>query len=215
VLIGGVAEIIPSILTQHAVPASQGGQLPYSALELEGRDIYVREGCYLCHSQMIRPFLVESQRYGAVSRIGDSQYDHPFQWGSRRTGPDLAREGGRNPNAWHYRHLLDPRSTSNGLSIMPAYPSLATTSIDFTRTPDKMIAMQIVGVPYTDRQIARGTASARRQASAIVTDLSAAGFRANPNSEIIALIAYLQRLGRGPQDTSTGPSATAPAATTP
>ncbi len=209
VLIGGIAEIIPSILTQHAVPARQGGQVPYSALELEGRDIYVREGCYLCHSQMIRPFVVESQRYGAVSRIGDSQYDHPFQWGSRRTGPDLAREGGRNPNSWHYRHLLDPRSTSNGMSIMPSYPSLATTMIDFDRTPDKLLAMQIIGVPYTDRQIARSVASARRQANGIVSDLRTAGIRAVPNSEIVALIAYLQRLGRGPQDTTTAPVAAA------
>jgi cytochrome c oxidase cbb3-type subunit I/II len=197
VLIGGVAEIVPSILTHHAVPATAGGQTPYRPLELEGRDIYVREGCYTCHSQMIRPFVVESQRYGAVSRLGDSQFDHPFQWGSKRTGPDLAREGGRNPNLWHYRHIMDPRSTSAG-SIMPPYPSLATTPIDFENTADKLAAMQAVGVPYTDRQVNGARADARRQAAEIIRDLHEQGVTARPDSEIVALIAYLQRLGRSP-----------------
>ncbi len=196
VLVGGVAEIVPSLLTQHAVPATAGGQTPYRALELEGRDIYIREGCYTCHSQMIRPFLVESQRYGTVSRLSDSQFDHPFQWGSKRTGPDLAREGGRNPNAWHYRHLINPRSTTTE-SIMPPYPSLARETLNLDHTGDKLQAMQTLGVPYRNSQIAGAAADARRQAAEIARDLREQGLTVRPDTEIIALIAYLQRLGRG------------------
>jgi cytochrome c oxidase cbb3-type subunit I/II len=119
VLVGGIAEIVPTVII-GANDAATTSQQPYSALELEGRDVYVSEGCYTCHSQMIRPFMWETARYGAPSESNDSVWDHPFQWGSKRTGPDLAREGGRYPDAWHARHMEDPRSTSPG-SIMPAY----------------------------------------------------------------------------------------------
>ena len=192
VLVGGVAEIIPTIVIHHA--SSTSGQQPYTALELEGRDIYLREGCYNCHSQMIRPFRYETQRYGEVSVPADSQFDHPFQWGSRRTGPDLAREGGRYPNLWHFRHLADPRSTSPG-SNMPPYPSLATTTLDFSHTQGKLAAMHSIGVPYTEEQIEHASSAAQAQGAEIAKDLAANGATASPNSEVVALIAYLQRIG--------------------
>jgi cytochrome c oxidase cbb3-type subunit I/II len=149
---------------------------------------------------MIRPFRFESQRYGEVSRASESQYDHPFQWGSKRTGPDLAREGGRYPNLWHFRHLSDPRSTSPG-SNMPPYAWMASTRLDLSRTSDKLRAMRTVGVPYTDSQIEHAAEDARGQAHEIARDLYENGAPVNADREIVALIAYLQRLGRQPEVT--------------
>src|SRR5207237_1281704 len=137
VLIGGVAEILPTVIVSRSAPASPTAQQPYSTLELEGRDIYVREGCYTCHSQSIRPYLWETQRYGAPSRGEEFIYDHPFQWGSKRTGPDLAREGGRYPNSWHYTHLMDPRAI-NVASPMPSYKFLAEASVDIKHAYKKI-----------------------------------------------------------------------------
>ncbi len=204
VLIGGVAEIVPAVVLR---PASEGAHArPYRPLELEGRDIYLREGCYTCHSQMIRPLRFESLRYGEASTAEESRYDHPFQWGSKRTGPDLAREGGRYPNLWHYRHLLDPRATSPG-SNMPPYAFMARAPLDLSRTADKLRAMRTIGVPYTDADISHAVADARAQASEIARDLADNGARVGADRELVALIAYLQRLGRTP-DASTATAAT-------
>jgi len=196
VLIGGVAELVPSLVVQRGEAQNIRTQ-PYTGLELEGRDIYLREGCYNCHSQMIRPFRFESLRYGEVSRIEDSIWDHPFQWGSKRTGPDLAREGGRYPNLWHYRHMIDPRATSPG-SNMPSYAHLAQNRVDLATTANKLRALQAVGVPYTTRQIASAEADARRAGTEIATDLHGNGAEVAADSELVAVIAYLQRLGRNP-----------------
>lgn len=196
VLAGGVAEIVPSVISGHT--NIDTSVKPYTALELEGRDIYLQEGCYNCHSQMIRPFRFESQRYGEVSRPADSQYDHPFQWGSKRTGPDLAREGGRYPNLWHYRHLIDPRSTSPG-SNMPGYGHLERQTTDFGAISGKLAAMQTVGVPYTDAEVSGAAAAARTQATEIARDLAENGANVNADRKIVALVAYLQRLGRQPE----------------
>ncbi|MFO0713855.1 MAG: cytochrome-c oxidase, cbb3-type subunit I [Sandaracinus sp.] len=211
VLVGGIAEILPTVamgMTERETTA----QRPYTALELEGRDVYVSEGCYVCHSQMIRPFTWESARYGAVSETADSLWDHPYQWGSKRTGPDLAREGGRYPNLWHYQHMVDPRQTSPG-SIMPPYAHLATTDVDFSRTASKLRTMQSLGVPYEAADIDAAEADAHEQAAAIVEDLRTSGdvSDANPDSQLVALIAYLQRIGR--RESSFTPSRAASGAT--
>jgi cytochrome c oxidase cbb3-type subunit I/II len=196
VLIGGVAEIVPSLVVQHgdAAAASQSHP-PYRPLELEGRDVYLKEGCYTCHSQMIRPFRFETARYGEVSTLDDSRWDHPFQWGSKRTGPDLQRLGGKYSNVWHWQHMLDPRSISSG-SNMPSYAHLAATSVDLAGTAGKVRAMRAVGVPYTPDQIAAAEGDARAQAAEIVADLAGQGVTARAGSELVALTAYLQRLGR-------------------
>ncbi len=196
VLIGGVAEIVPSLLVQPDAAAIADAH-PYTALELEGRDVFIREGCYNCHSQMIRPFRFEQQRYGEPSKMSDSQYDHPFQWGSKRTGPDLAREGGKYPNLWHYQHLMDPRSVSAG-SNMPPYAFLATQRVDSERTPDKLHAMKSIGVPYTDEDIKLAVPDEKAQAAGIASDLETAGADVAADSDVVALIAYLQRLGKQP-----------------
>jgi len=192
ILIGGVAEILPSVamgMTERDTTRQQ----PYTALELEGRDIYVAEGCYTCHSQMIRPFAWESARYGAVSTTDDSIWDRPFQWGSKRTGPDLAREGNRYPNLWHYHHMIDPRIITPG-SVMPSYAHLATTDVDFSRTGNKLRTMVALGVPYSADTVAHAEADAREQAEGIRANLEA-DVQADPNSELVAVIAYLQRIG--------------------
>ncbi|APR76676.1 Cytochrome c oxidase subunit CcoN [Minicystis rosea] len=204
VLAGGVAELIPVLVIKPA-EAGMKQLSPYSALELEGRDIYLREGCYVCHSQMIRPFRWETMRYGEVSRLEDSLYDHPFQWGSKRTGPDLAREGLKYPNLWHYKHMMDPRSISEG-SNMPPYAHMAEGKVDFSRTSGKLSAMKAVGVPYSKEQIASAESDAKRQAEAITKDLADNGATVAADTEIVAIIAYLQRLGRkagsAPTDTA-------------
>jgi cytochrome c oxidase cbb3-type subunit I/II len=195
VLAGGVAELLPSVLATPPQDALAQHQEPYRALELEGRDVYVREGCYTCHSQMIRTMSFESKRYGEASTMADSMYDHPFQWGSKRTGPDLAREGGKYPNLWHYRHMIDPRSVSAG-SIMPPFPALATTEVEASRTADKMRALRSIGVPYDARQIEAATADEAAQGVEIANNLRNDGAaEVDPRSEMVALIAYLQRLG--------------------
>jgi len=194
VLVGGVAELVPTLLIK---PAEAAGQRPYRPLELEGRDIYIREGCYNCHSQMIRPFRPEQQRYGEPSNLTDSQFDHPFQWGSKRTGPDLAREGSKYPNVWHYQHLRDPRAVSPG-SNMPTYAQLATNELDLSRTADKVDAMRAIGVPYDDHAVATAKDDALAQAKDVAADLKSAGAEVAQNTEIVALIAYLQRLGTNP-----------------
>jgi len=206
VAIGGAIEMMPTFLIKSNIPTIAAVK-PYTPLELQGRDIYVREGCYLCHSQMIRPFRDEVARYGEYSKAGEFVYDHPFQWGSKRTGPDLAREGGRYPNLWHYRHMIDPRATSPG-SIMPSYAHLASERVDLSSTAAKLRAMRMVGVPYTDAQIANAQSDARHAADAIVRDLRENGATAAPDSQLVALIAYLQRLGT---DIKTSASAQAPA----
>ena len=206
VAIGGVIEMIPTFLVKENIPTIAAVK-PYTPLELEGRDIYIREGCYTCHSQMIRPFRSETARYGDYSKAGEFVYDHPFQWGSKRTGPDLAREGAgslKRMDSWHYNHMMDPSSISTG-SIMPRYPWLFEDKIDFAEITNKMEAMQTLGVPYTDADIAAGADSARSQAQHIADGLQAE-FKQNqlltsdeglqPDHEILALIAYLQRLGR-------------------
>jgi cytochrome c oxidase cbb3-type subunit I/II len=210
VLIGGVAELLPTILVKQAVPHHGTAQQPYSALELQGRDLYVREGCYVCHSQMIRPFAAESQRYGDISRAEEFLYDHPFQWGSKRTGPDLHRLGGKYPNLWHYTHMMDPRATSPG-SNMPAFPWLADSTINTKLAPKKLALMQKLGVPYTNEDIDRAETRQREQAELITADLASQGVKVAWDSEMVAIIAYLQRLGRGPQmpTTPTGPKTAA------
>jgi cytochrome c oxidase cbb3-type subunit I/II len=212
ILIGGVAELLPTILIRQAVPATGAAQKPYTPLELQGRDIYVREGCYVCHSQMIRPMLAEYQRYGEASRAEEFIYDHPFQWGSKRTGPDLQREGGKYPNLWHYSHLMDPRSTSPG-SNMPTYKWLASGHIDVGLAARKLALMQKLGVPYTNADIDGVEASQRAQAETLVFDLATSGVQVDWNSELVAMIAYLQRLGRD-QGVAPTPAAAVAAAPT-
>jgi cytochrome c oxidase cbb3-type subunit I/II len=198
VLVGGVAEIVPSIILQQTdAEMAKKTNPPYRALELEGRDVYVAEGCYTCHSQMIRPFRFETARYGDVSKLDDSRWDHPFQWGSKRTGPDLARMGGKYSNVWHWQHLLDPRSVSGG-SNMPSYAHLEHARIDFQETTTKLRAMRNIGVPYTSDDIAAAPKDAAAQASEIVLDLETQGVAADPTSKIVALTAYLQRIGHPP-----------------
>ncbi|CAN5289598.1 cytochrome-c oxidase, cbb3-type subunit I [soil metagenome] len=196
VLVGGVAELIPVVVIQ--TPVAHVGQQPYRPLELEGRDVYIREGCFNCHSQMIRALSFESKRYGRtpgdVSLLSDSQYDHPFLWGSKRTGPDLAREGGLRGDVWHYKHFVDPRSISDG-SNMPPYAHFLTGRVDLDHTADKLRAMQMLGVPYTQADIDRAPADAREQGDAIAKSLAADGVRVDPGSDMVAIIAYVQSIG--------------------
>ncbi|MBL8753240.1 MAG: cytochrome-c oxidase, cbb3-type subunit I [Planctomycetes bacterium] len=205
VLVGGIYELLPGLVADKAVPLTANGEVcvqPYTALEIAGRDIYVREGCYVCHSQMIRPFRSEQIRYGAPSRIEESMYDHPFQWGSKRTGPDLARVGTKYDEAWHFDHMWDPRygaeySIGNaGQSIMPRYPWLFDAKVDTAVVADKLRVLKKLGVPYTDEQVAKATADYRTQADAVAGRLAAKGKKSEPDSEIVALIAYLMRLGK-------------------
>ena len=194
--IGGAVEIIPTFLVKSNVPTISSVK-PYTALELQGRDIYVREGCYLCHSQMIRPFRSETERYGEYSKAGEFVYDHPFQWGSKRTGPDLAREGAGNlkkSNGWHFRHLREPSSMSEG-SLMPSYAFMLRKNLDTSTTPAKIRAMQTLGVPYPKGYDKIANADLLKQARGITDNLKTDSILISPNKEVIALIAYLQRLG--------------------
>ncbi|MGA8265745.1 MAG: cytochrome-c oxidase, cbb3-type subunit I [Ignavibacteriaceae bacterium] len=193
VLIGGLVEFIPTFLVKSNIPTIANVH-PYTPLELQGRDIYIREGCVGCHSQLIRPFRSETERYGEYSKAGEYVYDHPFLWGSKRTGPDLHREGGKYPNMWHYLHMQNPSSMSPG-SIMPSFPWLLTQNLDTTTTAAKINAMRTIGVPYPEGYETYANQDLAAQADSITTDLVKAGVPAENNKEIIALIAYLQRLG--------------------
>jgi cytochrome c oxidase cbb3-type subunit I/II len=195
ILIGGIIEIVPTIMVKSNVPTISAVK-PYTALELEGRDLYIREGCNACHSQMIRPFRSEVARYGEYSKAGEFVYDHPFLWGSKRTGPDLHREGGKYPHSWHYNHMLAPTSMSPG-SIMPAYEWLYTSDLDTEYTTKKLEAMVSLGVPYSADYVANAQMHLTAQAEEIAAELESQldDVEVSPKEEIIALIAYLQRLG--------------------
>ena len=194
ILIGGIVEIVPMYLIKENVPTIASVH-PYTPLEVLGRDLYIREGCLGCHSQMIRPFRSETERYGEYSKAGEFVYDHPFLWGSERKGPDLAREGGKYPAAWHYNHMDDPRSTSPG-SIMPRYSWLLTQTLETDSLPARLAALRRVGVPYPPGyENGPAQKDLAAQADQIVADLKQGSVTATPDKEIIALIAYLQRLG--------------------
>ncbi len=193
VVVGGLVEIIPTIVVKSNIPTITSVR-PYSPLEVQGRDIYIREGCNTCHSQMIRPFRFETERYGEYSKAGEFVYDHPFLWGSKRTGPDLHRVGGKYSNLWHYLHMQDPTSMSPG-SIMPKYPWLLEDALDAASTPAKISALRTVGVPYPNGYEDQAVTELQLQAENIAKDLQTQGVPAEPDKEIIALIAYLQRLG--------------------
>ncbi|TCJ41304.1 cytochrome-c oxidase, cbb3-type subunit II [Parafrankia sp. BMG5.11] len=204
VVIGGVVEIAPLFWIDNTIEKVEGMRA-YTPLEQAGRDIYVREGCYTCHSQMIRPFRDEVERYGHYSLAAESMYDHPFQWGSKRTGPDLARVGGRYSDEWHVQHLIDPRSVVPE-SVMPTYAFLKNTDLDARDTGASLTALRRVGVPYTDRDIEQAETDLKVQAdpNADATDLQvrypkaqARDFDGDPErlTEMDALVAYLQILG--------------------
>ena len=212
ILIGGIVQIVPSLMVDDYVPVISSVK-PYTPLELEGRDIYIREGCVSCHSQMVRPFRSEVERYGEYSKAGEYRYDFPFLWGSKRTGPDLHRIGQKYSDNWHLNHMYDPQSTSSG-SIMPSYTWLIQDELDKSDTEDKMRAMQTLGVPYTDEEIERAQQWMAEQGTQIEQNLysdpdfvtsyeadkkyaeeNGEDFTEMRNREIVALIAYLQRLG--------------------
>ena len=196
ILIGGMVEIIPTFLVKSNIPTISSVK-PYTPLELQGRDIYVREGCYTCHSQMIRPFRSETERYGEYSKAGEFVYDHPFQWGSKRTGPDLAREGSGNlkkSNTWHFNHLEEPSAISTG-SVMPSYAFLIDHDLDTATTATKINAMRTLGVPYDANFAPKANEALMTQAKEIAASLKKDGIEVPANKEIIAVIAYLQRLG--------------------
>ncbi len=193
VAIGGIIEMVPTFLIKSNIPTIASVK-PYTPLELQGRDIYVREGCYLCHSQMVRPFRDEVARYGEYSKAGEFVYDHPFQWGSKRTGPDLARIGGKYPDSWHYNHMWDPRSMSPG-SIMPNYHWLFDNKIDTSLTGAKIRAMITLGVPYPENYDKKANEDLEAQAKSIKENLKKDKIETSSNAEIVALIAYLQRVG--------------------
>jgi cytochrome c oxidase cbb3-type subunit 2 len=205
VAIGGIVEIVPLFYLKSTIEAVDGVR-PYTPLELTGRNIYVREGCYLCHSQMIRSLRDEVERYGHFSLAAESMYDHPFQWGSKRTGPDLARVGAKYSDQWHVTHLTDPRSIVPQ-SVMPAYSFLADTEVDASTIEAHLKTNRMIGVPYTDDQIANAQADLRAQADpddagvdaftkrypkAVVRNFDG---KAGPPTEMDALVAYLQMLG--------------------
>ncbi|MFM7194935.1 MAG: cytochrome-c oxidase, cbb3-type subunit II, partial [Bacteroidota bacterium] len=198
ILIGGVMELMPTFLIKSNVPTIEAVK-PYTPLELEGRDIYIREGCVGCHSQLIRPFRSEVQRYdptnGEYSKSGEYVYDHPFLWGSKRTGPDLHRLGGKYADSWHFRHMLAPAEVSNG-SIMPAYPWLYEQALDKSNTAGKISALRKVGVPYEEGYESQAVADLDKQAAEIAARLKAENYEIPADAEIVALIAYLQRLGK-------------------
>lgn len=213
--IGGMIEIIPTLTVKDNVPTITSVK-PYSPLELEGRDLYIREGCNACHSQMIRPFRDEVVRFngknGQYSKAGEFVYDRPFLWGSKRTGPDLHREGGKNPDTWHFKHMLNPRVTSPG-SIMPRYPWLIYNELDRSKTQDKIALLKnVFGAPYSDAEVANANKLADEQAAKVVEGIYSGDpsiktaiedqkakegdkFVPLEKREIVALIAYLQRLG--------------------
>jgi cytochrome c oxidase cbb3-type subunit I/II len=201
VLVGSVIEIWPTLNIHKHVPQSQE-VYPFTALEQAGRDIYVGEGCYVCHSQMIRKHPSDVLRFGPASTIGESMYDRPFQWGSKRTGPDLARIGKKYNNLWHYRHMDDPRSMVEK-SIMPRYSWLLDKKVDYYSLRKKLSVLKMLGTPYTDQQVAEADRWAEAQAETIVADLKNEGVDIKKDRQIVALIAYLQALGQKALDNET------------
>ena len=205
VSIGGIVELVPLFFLQNTIEKVEGMR-PYTPLELAGRNIYIREGCYSCHSQMIRPFRDEVERYGPYSLAAESMYDHPFQWGSKRTGPDLARVGARYSDEWHVQHLKDPRSLVPE-SVMPGYPFLAKTELRTDNIAQHLKTNVIIGVPYSDEMIKFAEADMRAQANPDSDDvdglqkryakITVRDFDGNPKklTEMDALVAYLQMLG--------------------
>jgi len=197
ILIGGLIELVPTFLIKSNVPTIAAVK-PYTPLELEGRDLYIREGCVGCHSQMIRPFRSEVERYdpegGQYSKAGEFVYDHPFLWGSKRTGPDLHRLGGKYGDSWHYNHMYDPRLTSPK-SIMPPYPWLMKQTYDKEGIKKKISAMRTLGVPYPEGYEEQAVTDMEKQAAEIVARLAKDNINTKTDREIVALIAYLQRLG--------------------
>ncbi|MBI3791877.1 MAG: cytochrome-c oxidase, cbb3-type subunit II, partial [Gemmatimonadetes bacterium] len=210
VVVASLFEILPTFLIKSNVPTIASVK-PYTPLELHGRDLYIREGCFNCHSQMIRPLRYETERYGEYSKPGESVYDHPFLWGSRRIGPDLAREGGKYPNLWHVRHFANPREIA-AKSIMPSYGNFQTNVIDWAVIPKRVEVMAMLGVPYGDA-INQSEAMARAQAKEIADDIAKSGGPTGlEDKEVVAVVAYLQRLGR---DIKAGGVAQAPAPAAP
>ena len=194
IAIGGAVEMIPTFLIKSNIPTIASVK-PYTPLELQGRDIYIREGCNTCHSQWVRPFRSETERYmGEYSKAGEYVYDHPFLWGSKRTGPDLMRIGGKYPDSWHYYHMMDPRSMSPG-SIMPKYQWLSEQDLDMNTTIKKLKAMKTLGVPYTQYEIENGSNNLMAQSKVISDNLKKEGIALDSHKEMIAVIAYLQRMG--------------------
>ena len=194
-LVGGVVQIVPLVTLDRESVITDKIQKVYTPLELEGRDLYVSEGCYNCHSQMIRPFVAEVKRYGDYSLLGESIYDHPYQWGSRRIGPDLARVGGKYSNAWHYDHMLEPHRISPH-SNMPNYPWLFKKSTNYASLPSKISVQQTLGVPFAPMSDEEIIAGAKAQAEAIAADLKKEGKEVDPDTQIVAMIAYLQQIGK-------------------
>jgi cytochrome c oxidase cbb3-type subunit I/II len=217
VLIASAFEIVPTFLIRSNVPTIKTVK-PYTALEVAGRDIYIAEGCYNCHSQMIRPIISETKRYGEFSKPGEFVYDHPFQWGSRRIGPDLAREGGKQSSFWHVLHLENPRQI-NDKSVMPGYPWLLSKSIDFESIPAHLRALNKVGVPYDEATMSGAAADARRQAQQLAKQVvEQKGPGGLEDKQVIALVAYLQRIGTdlfASPDAEPAPSSPLAAATNP
>lgn len=212
ILIGGAVEFVPMFLVKSNVPTISSIK-PYTPLELEGRDLYIREACNSCHSQLVRPFRSETVRYGDYSKSGEFVYDHPFLWGSKRTGPDLAREGDRkSPQfktaTWHYQHFEAPQDISTG-SIMPPYPHLLSNDLNTSTLKKKISVMRTLGVPYPEGFEDRAEKDLQKQAQAIANELKTNGIKCDPNKEVIAMIAYLQKLGRDihPEDANNGGTA--------
>jgi len=195
IAIGGIVQIFPMVFIESQVPKIASVK-PFTPLELEGRDIYIREGCVGCHSQQVRPFRSETERYGEYSKSGEHIYDRPFLWGSKRTGPDLARVGGKYPDSWHYNHMLDPTTMSPG-SIMPAYPAMLDNELDLSDLPNKIYALRKLGTPYPKDFEGKAIADAKKQANKVAENLKSQGVKDEgmENKEIIAIIAYMQRLG--------------------
>lgn len=194
ILVGGAVEFVPLVLVEENIPRIST-VTPYTPLEVVGRDIYIREGCVNCHSQMVRPFRHELERYGDYGKPGEGIYNRPFLWGSKRTGPDLQRVGGKYPDLWHVRHMEDPRSTSPK-SLMPPYAWLLEKDINWDSIPSKLRALKAAGTPYSDTDVSNAVATATSQAQAIADGVSASGGPSGlAEKEIIAMVAYLQRLG--------------------
>jgi len=193
ILIGGAIEMVPTFLVKSNIPTISSVK-PYTPLELHGRDVYIQEGCNNCHSQMVRPFRHETERYGEYSKAGEFVYDHPFLWGSKRTGPDLHRVGGKYPDSWHYNHMIEPERMSPN-SIMPVYGFLLDHNVDTSTTVAKINAMRTLGVPYPEGYELIANDDVLKQQMQIVKSLKGDEIEADPNTELVALIAYLQRLG--------------------